>query len=67
MMQAITQTAIQAAKAAKIAVSEADNSVNTARPVQVMPRMGGPVLKQPTFDWKANRPIVRSMKLLKQR
>ena len=53
MMQAITQKAIEADKPVMMAVREADNLVNAARPVQAMPRTGSPVLKQPTFDWKA--------------
>ena len=34
MMQAIMQAAIEAAKAAIMAVRQADNPVNTARPAQ---------------------------------
>ena len=37
MMQAVTLTAIEAAKAEVMAVKEAKNPVNTARSVQVMP------------------------------
>ena len=49
MMQAITQAAIEAAKVVIIAVKEAENAVNTVRPVPVIPRAGSPALKQPSF------------------
>ena len=47
------QAIIQAAKTTIMVVKEAENPVNTARSVQVMPRAGSPALKQSTFDWKA--------------
>ena len=37
----------------KVAVKEGKHPVNTARSVEVMPRTGGPALKQATFDSKA--------------
>ena len=46
MMQAITQED----KGKIMAVKEAEKSVNAAISIQVMPRTGGPTLKQPTFD-----------------
>ena len=52
MTQAIIQTRIESAKAAIMAVREVDNLVNNASPVHTAPRSGGPMLKQPTFDWK---------------
>ena len=51
-MQAITQAAKEAAKAAIMAVKEEENPVIIARSVQVMHRMGGPALKLPTFNLK---------------
>ena len=53
MIQAITQAAIEAAKAEIMSVKEIENPVKTAISVQVMPRTGSPALKQSTFDWKA--------------
>ena len=53
MMQEITWAAIEAAKAAIITIRVALNPVNAAWPVHVIPRIGSPVPKQPTFDWKA--------------
>ena len=53
MKQAITQTVIDSAKAALIAIRDVDNPVNTPSPVQVMPRTEGPTLKPPTLGWKA--------------
>ena len=50
MMQAI----IEAAKVAMMAVKEAENPVTAARSVQVMLGTSGPLLRQPTFDWKAS-------------
>ena len=52
MMQTITQAATEAAKTAIMVVKKADTPVNSAKSVQGMPRAGGPVLKQPIFDWK---------------
>ena len=42
---------IEAAKAAIMAVREADNPVNNARPLHAMPRSGGPALTT-DVDWK---------------
>ena len=53
VMQAIGQVVIEPTKAAVMTVIDAENTVNTARIVYVMPRMGSPTLKQPTFNWKA--------------
>ena len=35
-----------------MAVRDADNMTNNARPIHTTPRFGGPTLKQLTFDWK---------------
>ena len=43
---------IEAAKAEVMAVRETDHQVNKARPIHTMPRSGGPVQRQSTFDWK---------------
>ena len=50
MLYAITQSVIEATKAAIMAVKQAENPVNSARLVQVMHRTGSPALKQPTFN-----------------
>ena len=34
-------------------VREADNLVNSARPIHTVPGLGSLTLRQPTFDWKA--------------
>ena len=47
--QAITKATIEIANMVE---KEAENPGNTARSVQVMPRIGGAALKQPTFNWK---------------
>ena len=52
MTQTITQAAIKTAKAAIIAIREADIPFNNNRLVHTVPRSGSPALKQPTFDWK---------------
>ena len=31
---------------------QADKPINNAGPMHTMPRSCGPLLKQPTFDWK---------------
>ena len=46
------QAATEAAKAAIMAVEEAENPVNSSKPVQGIPRTSGPAQKQPIFDWK---------------
>ena len=53
MMWAVTQAAMETAKAAIMAVKEEENSVNTVRPMHIIPRTSGPTLKEPTFNWKA--------------
>ena len=53
MAEALMQAATEAAKAAFMAIREEDNMVNNARPVHKVPRSGGPMLKQPTFQLKA--------------
>ena len=45
--QNVTQRIAQVAEAVIMAAKEAENPVNTARSVQIMPRTGGPALKQP--------------------
>ena len=46
------QAGIEAAKAAIMAVREADNPVNNARPIHRMARSISSVVRQLTFDWK---------------
>ena len=53
LIQAITHMAIEATKATIMAVKVAENQENTAKLVQVMPRLGNLALQQPAFDWKA--------------
>ena len=53
MTQAITQAAIEATKAAIMAVREMEIPVNTARPVPAMPKTSGTLLRQPMLDWKS--------------
>ena len=48
--QAIMQAAIEATKAAVMVAREADNIVSSARPIHTMPRSGGPLLRQQTFN-----------------
>ena len=50
--QAIMQALIDTAKAANVAIRKSENLVNNARPVHAAARSDGPVLRQPTFDWK---------------
>ena len=50
MTQTIIQAAIKDTKAAIMAIKEADNTVNNARPIYTMPRLSGQPLKQATFD-----------------
>ena len=54
LKQAITQTGIEAAKAAIMVGKEPEILVSTARPVKGMPRTGSSVLKQSTFYCKAS-------------
>ena len=49
VMWAIVQAAIEAAKAAIMAVREAETPVSNVRPIQRTLRMGGPTLKQTTL------------------
>ena len=42
----------RSSKTAIIADKEAENPVNAARSVQVMPRTGSQALKKPPFNWK---------------
>ena len=53
MTQAITKTAIEAAKAAIMAVGEAEVSAKSRRPAHAVLRASGPALKKLTFEWKA--------------
>ena len=53
MTQKFRQAAIETVKAAVMVVKEAENSVNTARSVHIMPRTGCPALNQPSFNWEA--------------
>ena len=52
MTHAIMQAVIEATKAAIMAIREADNLVNNARPVHTGPRSGSLALKQSTSDCK---------------
>ena len=52
LTQTIMQAAMEATKAVLMVVREAETLAGNARPIQKVPRMGGPALKQPTFDWK---------------
>ena len=45
MIQLVVQAAIEAAKSAIMAVREADNLVNSARPILIMLRSSCPVLR----------------------
>ena len=47
------QVGIKADKATIMAVRDTDSLVNNVRPMQTMSRSSDPVLRQPTFDWKA--------------
>ena len=53
MAQTIMQMEIEATKEADMAIREADNQVNSARPIHTMPNSGHQVLRQPLFHWKA--------------
>ena len=55
VIQTIIHSAIEAAKAAVMAVKESENPVNAAILVHIMPTTGSPALKQPTFDLKATK------------
>ena len=52
MRHAILQAAIKASKVAITAVRGAKTTVNNARPIPALPRMDGPLLKQPIFAKK---------------
>ena len=45
---------MEAAKTAVMAVEEADNQVNNARPIHTTTRSSGPALRKSTFNWKAS-------------
>ena len=47
------QAVIKAAKAAIIVVREVEAPANTTRLAPVMLKAGGPVVRQPTFDWRS--------------
>ena len=66
MTQAITWAAIEAVKAAIIAVREVDNPVNNARQLHTMSRSGNPTLRQPTVDLNQLKNI-RNCEKLRQR
>ena len=53
MTSAITQAAIQATKAAIMAVREAEAPAKHGRPLHIVPRGSGLALRQPPFHWKA--------------
>ena len=50
--QVIKEAVIEATKAAIIVIRVMDNLVNNAKPINAMPRLGNPALRQPIFDWK---------------
>ena len=52
MMQAITQAAIEAAKATILAVKEEEGPIKSKREIHTAPRLSGSSQKQPTFNWK---------------
>ena len=52
MTQAIMQAAIEATKAAIMAVRGADNLVNNARSIDTMPILHSQALRQPMIEWK---------------
>ena len=52
MVQVIIQEENEAAKAAIMEVREADNLVNSSRPIHPMPTLWGSVVRQLMFDWK---------------
>ena len=66
ILQAITQVAREAAKAAIMAIREADNPASNATPVTVRPRTGGLALKQ-IYDWKAKDKKDKNYKTLRWR
>ena len=51
--QEIMPTALEATKAAIMAMGEAENPVKNTRPLHAAPRSGDPALKQPIFDYNA--------------
>ena len=52
LVEAVMQAAGKAAKVAIMMVREADNLVKNARPIHIIPRSSGKVLRQPMFDLK---------------
>ena len=53
MIQAITQVATEAPKAARMAVREAEDPAKSRRPAHAVSRAIGPALRKPIFDWEA--------------
>ena len=53
MTQTKRQAAIETAKAVMMAVREVETPIENAKPIQTVPRIGGPTLKEPIFHWKA--------------
>ena len=52
MTQAITQAANEDIRTVIMAVREAETLNDNARLIQTAPQMGGPTIKQLTFNWK---------------
>ena len=55
MTQAITQAAIELASMTIMAVREAEGPAISRRPMHAVPRASEPAMRQPTFDWKAQK------------
>ena len=53
MTQEITQAATEATKAEGMVGREADNPVSNSRPIHIMLRSSGSVLRQTKFDWRS--------------
>ena len=51
--QTIMQAVFEPAKAATMAVREAEDPTKSRRPVHEVPRTNGSALRKPTFNWKA--------------
>ena len=52
IMQAIAQTAIEAARAV-VKAKDVARTVKNVRMQNVVPKISGPIRQQPTFNWKA--------------
>ena len=52
MSQAIIQAPTEAAKLAVMTVKQEEDPARHAIPLQMMPVLGSPALKQSTFNWK---------------